>query len=366
MAVTLSTTKSVRLQKSSTEVAAPQGYCHDLKLKVSRDGVIQRLHPDGSGATISGPIILGNKGDLNITRLTFDLTDLQETVSASLLGHYVAKLGIYDTKADPATSEPKIYTIATRQWVVPEEILAKSTTYRCILILLERAADENTIDLTEQWVSQEFITIVQNTFWNNNVQTAINNAIDYQKDYDEQYGYLTKIPILLNPDAEHYNIKTDTDNFGMKKDMYVKRLEFTDVDLDEGFTHRYGIFVTSEESEETIYAVKFSSFSIPGRTKPNTYVCLIPQEVTAVAGTVQFCIVATTDDVDSTPDIADDLPDRLFKRWVGNPLLFTVTDNFLTTIDTYIPEGEIQSSFILPDGSILITVDNKLFQTKEE
>lgn len=313
--------------------ATPVGYCHDLTLVV---------HPDGS--LTPNAVVLGNKGDLNIARLTFDVSELESAHVINPLSEYIASVIIYDPTQERSETNPRTYPMSGEYWVVPESLLQTAVTYRCLFTLTERSSGHTTPSM-EHWVSNEFTAMVNQTLWDADVAAAIEDPIIYS----DTYGYLVKPPILLAPTADHYRINANSTDLGMKKDVFVKRVEFAENGLDEGFVNKYGVFIMNTDPR-VIYAVKFNEITT------GTYGCLIPKEVTAVPGAVQFLVVVTTETVEDNLNVSDDG----FKRWVGNTLNFIVADNFLDTVSPG------QSNFVLFDGSILYTFDGLTFRAKEE
>lgn len=316
-----------------TNNAIPRGYCHDLVLTVHANGVIT-----------PNTIVLGNKGDVNIARLNFDVSELIAQHILDPLAEYASDLVVYDTSKPRSDDNPKTYIVDAPDWAVPEELLQQKASYQCLYILTERGGTHTTTD-QEKWVSMEFTATVNDTLWGEAIEQALESPIIYVDDY----GYLVKVPILITPTPDHYAITVTDSELGNKKDVFVKRFELLEQGLDEGFVHHYGVFIT----DSTIYAVLFKNFG-------TRYGCLIPKEITNVACEVDFLLIATSiteEEGADSPDYSDDG----FKRWVGNALHFTVLDNFLSD-----ETPSYESNFLLSDGSVLLTRQRAVFTIPEE
>lgn len=314
--------RTTPLVGGGTTSNTPVGYCHDLTLIVHADG---SLTPNN--------VVLGNKGDLNITRVTFDVTELEMAQVIDPLSDYISAVIVYNPTEERSENNPKTYEIDGPSWIVPEEVSTNAVQYRCLFTLTEREPPHTTPE-TEKWVSNEFISVVNDTYWDQYVEAALEHPIIYQ----DTYGYLVKPPIVLTPSEDHYQLLANDTNLGEKRDIFVKRVEFNEdleKQLDEGFVYKYGVFISGED----VYVVKFNEVAA------GKYACLVPKEITGIEGKVDFLGIVTTEQVEDNPDVDDDG----FKRWVSNNLQFEVSNNFLESdLPTWI-------QFVLSDDSELRT-----------
>lgn len=314
---------SIRVIKpEGTGSSTYEGYCHEITITLNLDGSVSpRVIP------------FGNCGDKNITQFSFNVQSLIVAVP-TLKDNYTFSLNIYDPSLPKTNDNPTKYTF-TDKFVLPEKYTAKAGTYKCIFCLTENTNDaHNTTDTLEQWVSQVCTAVVNPTVWDDSlmdffdsITTIVDNA-----------GFLAKPAIILTPRSDHYSIQANNINLGQKMDRYIRRIEMaSNSALDSGLDTRYGVFVR----ETAVSVVKFS-------IKAQTYTCWVPPEVCSTPGTWMFMVVAqTAEETDGTP----------LKRWVSNTLLFTIADNFLSSV------ALTNASFVLANRKLLYTRDAEAFNT---
>lgn len=314
------------IKKETESSVSPtyEGYCHEITIT---------LHLDGSVTPKTIPF--GNCGDKNITRFSFNVQELMTAVPA-LKENYTFYINIYDPSLPKSSTNPARYTI-TDKFVLPNSYTEKAGSYKCIFCLTEKSGSEhNTTDTTEQWVSKVCTAVVNPTIWDESLVDNLAVATILA----DNPNFLTKPAVILIPKSDHYTIIASTINLGQKMDRYIRRIEMVGgtTGLDSGLDARYGVFIC----ETAIFVTKF-------KVSPKGYTCWVPPEVCSVPGTWTFIVVAQTGDGDTAADAS--------KRWISNTLLFTIADNFLSSVTT------ADTNFVLANHKLLYTRDAKLFRT---
>lgn len=313
------------IKKETESSVSPtyEGYCHEITVT---------LHLDGSVTPKTIPF--GNCGDKNITRFSFNVQELIAAVP-TLKEDYTFYINIYDPSLPKSSTNPAQYTI-TDKFILPSSYTEKAGSYRCIFCLTEKSGNEhNTTDTTEQWVSKICTAVVNPTIWDESLVDNLAAATILA----DNPNFLTKPAVILTPKSDHYTIVTSAVNLGQKMDRYIRRIEMVGgaTGLDDGLDARYGVFIC----ETAIFVTKFKAGT-------EGYSCWVPPEVCSVPDTWTFIVVAQTNDGDTAADCS--------KRWVSNTLLFTVTDNFLSSVTA------ADANFVLANRKLLYTRDAKLFR----
>lgn len=313
------------IKKETESSVSPtyEGYCHEITIT---------LHLDGSVTPKTIPF--GNCGDKNITQFSFNVQELIAAVP-TLKEDYTFYINIYDPSLPKSSTNPAQYTI-TDKFILPNSYTEKAGSYRCIFCLTEKSGNEhNTTDTTEQWVSKICTAVVNPTIWDESLVDNLAAATILA----DNSNFLTKPAVILTPKSDHYTIVASAVNLGQKMDRYIRRIEMVGgaTGLDDGLDTRYGIFIC----ETAIFVTKFKAGT-------KGYSCWVPPEVCSVPGTWFFIVVAQTGDGDTAADCS--------KRWISNTLLFTVTDNFLSSVTA------ADANFVLANRKLLYTRDAKLFR----
>ena len=290
---------SITINKATNTTS---GFCHEYKVIIKRDGNV-----------ISSSLSFGNYGDKNITKITFDLSDLTYQGQYDFTRYTHALIIKFpdivdeDNGLDYKTYElPYEDSNSTSTFEVPEELTnSSSSSYQLIYALLEQTdnSEGNIADQQEIFISKVFTANVFPTSWNDNLDFT--KAITYS---DSELA-LVKPKIILFPKSSHLTISSSGTDFGEKRDSFMKRIvlnESSEDKLDEGLTNRFLII------NHYIIKMNFST------SRKNICSCFIPRDITATAGTYSYFIVATNDDGD--------------KRWVSNTLSLSVNDNFLDNV----------------------------------
>ncbi len=304
-------------------------YCHEIKVSVGRDGSIN-----------PSSISFGNQGDRNITRLTFDLTDINID-AATLKSDYQAAL-IFNPGVngeDSSAFQVNISDNKTATLVIPTSITANAGSYQLIFGIFEIDADNGNISTEkEKFISAQFSSSTTATDWIDDYQPYLNAANLQENNPD----YITKTDIHITPNDTHYSIAADSTNFGNKQDIYVKRVIFgnSTEPLEAQFSRRYAIFMDGN----TCYVYRM-------RPVEDYYCCWVPKEITMKAGSYQLFVVAETD---------LELTDANFQRWVSNTLTFSVSDNFLNGDIVIHP---VDGGVWTVEGYSLLTQDNVVVNT---
>lgn len=313
----------IKKETESSVSPAYEGYCHEITIT---------LHLDGSVTPKTIPF--GNCGDKNITRFSFNVQELIAAVP-TLKEDYTFYINIYDPSLPKSSTNPAQYTI-TDKFILPSNYTEKAGSYRCTFCWTEKSGNEhNTTDTTEQWVSKICTAVVNPTIWDESLVDNLAAATILA----DNSNFLTKPAVILTPKSDHYTIVTSAVNLGQKMDRYIRRIEMVGgaTGLDSGLDARYGIFIC----ETAIFVTKF-------KTGNKGYSCWVPPEVCSVPGTWAFIVVAQTSDGDTAANCS--------KRWISNTLLFTVTDNFLSSVTA------ADANFVLANRKLLYTRDAKLFR----
>ena len=223
------TARSIAVRATNTD-----SYCHEIKISIGRDGSIN-----------PSSISFGNQGDRNITRLTFDLTDINID-AATLKSDYQAAL-IFNPGVngeDSSAFQVNIGDNKTATLVIPTSITANAGSYQLIFGIFEIDADNGNISTEkEKFISMQFSGSTTITDWINDYQPYLNAANLQENNPD----YITKTDIHITPNDTHYSIAADSTNFGNKQDIYVKRVIFgnSTEPLEAQFSRRYAIFIDS-------------------------------------------------------------------------------------------------------------------------
>ena len=291
------------------------GYCHELTITIK-----------ANSTTLPTSICLGNYGDDNITRLTFDLSELMTTgILTNSFDDYIYKIAVYDP-AKPADHEhgtnPKVFVINRIDWPVPEALttFSQNQNLELVLIILEPLNETYSTTGREIFISDKIKATVNPTLW----QAGYQDLIDATDDEEDNEGYFAKDPIILTPTSDHYKVLANGKILGNKVDQYITRINLNNAEtaLDEGLDARFAIF----KKDNTVYCSKFHD-----TTNPVVQSCWIPPEVTQTEGEWKYFVVAQTCEY---VDLVDE-PDDGFKRWVGNELSGTISDNFLIKTDLF-------------------------------
>lgn len=318
------TARSIAVRATNTD-----SYCHEIKVSIGRDGSIN-----------PSSISFGNQGDRNITRLTFDLTDINID-AATLKSDYQAAL-IFNPGVngeDSSAFQVNIGDNKTATLVIPISITTNAGSYQLIFGIFEIDTDNGNISTEkEKFISAQFNGSTTATDWIDDYQPYLNAANLQENNPD----YITKTDIHITPNDTHYSIAADSTNFGNKQDIYVKRVIFgnSTEPLEAQFSRRYAIFMDSN----TCYVYRM-------RPVEDYYCCWVPKEITMKAGNYQLFVVAETD---------LELTDANFQRWVSNTLTFSVSDNFLNGDIVIHP---IDGGVWTVEGYSLLTQDNVVVNT---
>ena len=306
---------SVSLQGGGTTDVTPVGYCHEITLRVLSNG---NISPNSFN--------FGNKGDINITKINFDVSDLINNNIINL-NEYSMTLFCFDPSQAHSENNPIKFYITDNEWIIPSSLTLNhlNSSYKFILLIKE-VQGVHTNPARECWISQEFSGSNNDTNWDAAMSTAIDNATTII----DNYGYLAKPPIILTLSGDHNSINISSNDLGYKFDNYVKRIQFVDSQIDEGFVNKYGVFYF----DNNYVAYKFQEVTT------NTYGLLLPSDFFTINGNIPFTLVATTENVEDNITVTDDG----YKRWVSNTVTLTVNNNWLTSedIEPVIPEPEVE------------------------
>lgn len=309
------------------------GFCHEYTVIIKRDGSV-----------ISSSLSFGNYGDKNITKITFDLSDLTYQGQYDLTNYTHALIVKFPDIVDEDNGlDYKAYELpyedsnSTSTFEVPEELTNSfSSSYQLIYALLEQT-DSSAGNIADQ---QEIF--ISKTFTANVFPTNYSDELDFTKaiTYSDSELALVKPKIILSPESSHLTISSSGTDFGEKRDSFIKRIvlnESSEDKLDEGLTNRFLIINN--------YIIKMS-FST---SRKNICSCFIPRDITTVAGTYSYFIVATNDDEN--------------KRWVSNTLSLSVNDNFLDNVKDITITGD--SGYIsTSDNIFILSSDNWAIDTQ--
>lgn len=307
MGIKFSTTvpkKTVKptVEQSSAQQIAPHtsiDYCHEVSIAI---GI--------NGSVTPSSVILGNYGDINITRLTINLDDLKKCdekhYNLSLYDHLLLiknttnnTIESYDCNYDAAKNQAYLEIPGTITSTLPPG------RYKLIYVLQEQDAANGSTSHAEQFVSDEFSGIINATSWDTVKDFNFN---DVPQDTDI-LGFLTKPSINISlVEGNNYKIYSISRVLGNKGDKFIKRLTwkdpvFTEWNLDKV----YVVFSNAHLTALTRFT------AIP--TYKNLWTAWVPQEITEYAEPCSVFIIS----IDGTSE----------RRWISNSLQFEIKDNFL-------------------------------------
>lgn len=283
-------------EENSINPQTYEGFCHEVSLVL---GI--------NGSVTPNKIILGNKGDKEITELVFNYDALR---NADFVNGDIEEF-THILAIQLPSGEVSEYTLTLGEdgkshFTIPAEICEESGSISLIYKLDEKEEATGNISQQEVFISDMFKGTVTTTDWEDWMEEEL-NAINED---DDVLLYLSKPDIVIQPSEDHYTIKTSSTDLGNKRDRYMTRLTFNNStgNLDEGLDDRYAIFFTNS----TIVTIsKFSSVSDDDRIMT----AWVPPVVTESAGWKNLMLVARTSDKN--------------KRWISNTLKMHVDDNFL-------------------------------------
>ena len=349
------------LRSLRTVSAAPESPRQSYFLTVSADGTIN-----------TGTLRLGNRGDQNVTSITFDLTNLlsDDLSGVSLYNSewadrfnrtYNAGLWIYNPKRRRSSSNPRLVVLengVTSNGTVTYnvnfgDLTNRGADYELLFSILEKTPEQGNTERIEQFVSSVFNGKVVDTNIPTDFLSAIESAeliIDTDKNSDIFYeGFIRKpaINISLN---KNKNLVVSKHKQVKKKDRYTTYLQIeADSAVVEDNVYNFSSELTKfyligakpsvvveEINDELVNTTVFNTVAYEFTQRNTTYRTWLPEYLTDTSEQFSLWIVGTNEDAS--------------KVFVSEEIKFKCGDNFLDNDWEYEGDDE-ESLYVLYEES---------------